>query len=128
MAVVGFTVAFGWLIFHYIPQSGGYGWIPFAVSLTISAVAGWRVSRTVPKGTPSTQGTSKRQPRGLSSPPLGIRGGAAHDFLHLAAGRKARARKLYTLNTRHFTAQRSGDCVSLSISYKFPIVQVPSYR
>lgn len=28
----------------------------------------------------------------------GIRGGAVHDVLHLIAARKARARKLYTLN------------------------------
>ncbi len=40
----------------------------------------------------------------------GIRGGAVHDFLHLASARKARARKLYTLNTRHFLAfHRPGD-------------------
>ena len=40
----------------------------------------------------------------------GIRGGAVHDFLHLAAARKARARRLYTLNTRHFLAfHRPGD-------------------
>ncbi len=40
----------------------------------------------------------------------GIRGGAVHDFLHLTAARKARARKLYTLNTRHFLAfHRPGD-------------------
>jgi predicted nucleic acid-binding protein len=40
----------------------------------------------------------------------GIRGGAVHDYLHLVAARKARARKLYTLNTRHFFAfHRHGD-------------------
>ena len=40
----------------------------------------------------------------------GIRGGAVHDFLHLLAARKARARKFYTLNTRHFLAfHRPGD-------------------
>ena len=37
----------------------------------------------------------------------GIRGGAVHDFLHLATARKARARKLYTLNIRHSSAASS---------------------
>jgi predicted nucleic acid-binding protein len=34
----------------------------------------------------------------------GVRGGAIYDFLHLAAARKCRATRLYTLNVRHFQA------------------------
>jgi predicted nucleic acid-binding protein len=40
----------------------------------------------------------------------GVRGGAIHDFLHLAAARKANATRLYSLNVRHFQAfHRPGD-------------------
>lgn len=40
----------------------------------------------------------------------GVRGGAIHDLLHLAAAKKARARRLYTLNMSHFLAfHRPGD-------------------
>jgi predicted nucleic acid-binding protein len=40
----------------------------------------------------------------------GIQGGALYDFLHLAAARKAKAERLYTLNGSHFQAfHRSGD-------------------
>lgn len=40
----------------------------------------------------------------------GVRGGAIHDYLHLAAARKVRADRLYTLNVRHFQAfHRAGD-------------------
>jgi len=40
----------------------------------------------------------------------GIRGGAIYDFLHLATARKAKASRLYTLNTSHFLAfHRKGD-------------------
>lgn len=40
----------------------------------------------------------------------GIRGGAIHDYLHLAAARKAKAETLYTLNLSHFRAfHRPGD-------------------
>ena len=40
----------------------------------------------------------------------GIRGGAIFDYLHLVAARKAGAKRLYTLNVRHFLAfYRTGD-------------------
>lgn len=40
----------------------------------------------------------------------GVQGGAIYDFLHLAAARKAKAEKLYTLNVSHFNAlHRPGD-------------------
>ncbi len=40
----------------------------------------------------------------------GVRGGAVFDYLHLAAARKARADKLYTLNLSNFMAfHRPGD-------------------
>jgi predicted nucleic acid-binding protein len=40
----------------------------------------------------------------------GVRGGAIHDYLHLAAARKAKAEILYTLNLGHFRAfHRPGD-------------------
>jgi predicted nucleic acid-binding protein len=40
----------------------------------------------------------------------GIRGGAIYDYLHLAAARKARAERLYTLNQSDFQAfHRPGD-------------------
>lgn len=40
----------------------------------------------------------------------GVRGGAIHDFLHLAAARKAKAARVHTLNVRHFQAfHRPGD-------------------
>jgi predicted nucleic acid-binding protein len=42
----------------------------------------------------------------------GIRGGAIHDFLHLAAARKIAAARIYTLNFSHFIAFfRAGDPV-----------------
>lgn len=40
----------------------------------------------------------------------GVRGGALFDFLHLAAARKAKAKTLFTLDTRGFAAlARAGD-------------------
>jgi predicted nucleic acid-binding protein len=40
----------------------------------------------------------------------GVRGGAIYDFLHLAAARKAKATKLFTLNVRDFRHfHRDGD-------------------
>jgi len=40
----------------------------------------------------------------------GVRGGAIYDFLHLAAARKAKAARLYTLDVSHFSAlHRTGD-------------------
>ena len=40
----------------------------------------------------------------------GITGGAIYDYLHMAAARKAKARRLCTLNVRHFQAfHRAGD-------------------
>ncbi len=40
----------------------------------------------------------------------GVRGGAIFDCLHLAAARKAKAARLYTLNVAHFRAfRRTGD-------------------
>lgn len=40
----------------------------------------------------------------------GVRGGAIYDYLHLAAARKARAPRLYTLNVADFRAlRRAGD-------------------
>ena len=40
----------------------------------------------------------------------GVRGGAIYDFLHLAAAKKAGAKRFYTLNTADFTAfHRAGD-------------------
>jgi len=40
----------------------------------------------------------------------GVRGGGIYDFLHLAAARKARAERIFTLDTRHFQAiSRPGD-------------------
>jgi predicted nucleic acid-binding protein len=40
----------------------------------------------------------------------GVRGGAIYDFLHLAAARKAKATKFYTLNERDFRSiHRPGD-------------------
>ncbi len=40
----------------------------------------------------------------------GVRGGAIYDFLHLVTARKARARKLFTLDIDDFTSfYRSGD-------------------
>ena len=42
--------------------------------------------------------------------PRGVRGGAIFDYLHLVAARKAKAKRLYTLNLSHFRAfQRPGD-------------------
>jgi len=40
----------------------------------------------------------------------GVRGGAIYDYLHLAAARKAKAAKLFTLNVRDFRSfHRHGD-------------------
>lgn len=40
----------------------------------------------------------------------GVRGGAIYDYLHLAAARKAKAAKLFTLNVRDFRSfHRPGD-------------------
>jgi predicted nucleic acid-binding protein len=39
-----------------------------------------------------------------SAGPAGARGGAIYDMLLLACARKAKARKIYTLNQRHFSA------------------------
>jgi predicted nucleic acid-binding protein len=40
----------------------------------------------------------------------GIRGGAIYDYLHLSAARKAKAKRFYTLNFRHFQSfHRLGD-------------------
>jgi predicted nucleic acid-binding protein len=40
----------------------------------------------------------------------GVRGGAIYDFLHLVAARKAKAKKLFTLNVRDFRHfHREGD-------------------
>ena len=40
----------------------------------------------------------------------GVRGGAIFDYLHLVAARKAKARRLYTLNVANFRSfHRSGD-------------------
>ena len=40
----------------------------------------------------------------------GVQGGAIYDFLHLAAARKAKAEKFFTLNLAHFLAlHRPGD-------------------
>ena len=40
----------------------------------------------------------------------GVRGGAIHDYLHLATARKVKAESLYTINVRHFRAfHRPGD-------------------
>ena len=42
--------------------------------------------------------------------PRGIRGGAIFDYLHLVAARKAKARRLYTLNAANFRSfHRPGD-------------------
>ena len=42
--------------------------------------------------------------------PRGVRGGAIFDYLHLVAARKAKAKRLYTLNLSNFRAfQRPGD-------------------
>ena len=44
------------------------------------------------------------------SQPRGVRGGAIFDYLHLVAARKARAKRLYTLNVANFRSfHRSGD-------------------
>lgn len=44
----------------------------------------------------------------------GVRGGAIYDYLHLAAARKARAERLYTLNVADFQSfHRTGDPVIL---------------
>lgn len=48
---------------------------------------------------------------------VGARGGAIYDLMHLTAARKASAKSLYTLNTRHFEAiARKGD----------PIIELPN--
>ena len=40
----------------------------------------------------------------------GVRGGAIFDYLHLVAARKAKARRLYTLNVSNFRSfHRPGD-------------------
>ena len=40
----------------------------------------------------------------------GVRGGAIYDYLHLVAARKAKARRILTLNVRHFQSfHRPGD-------------------
>ena len=52
MTSTGVTVAFGWLIFHYVPQSGGYDLAPFLVTVAMASVAPWRVSQLIPKGAP----------------------------------------------------------------------------
>jgi hypothetical protein len=40
----------------------------------------------------------------------GVRGGAVFDYLHLAAARKAKAARFYTLNVSHFRSfHRPGD-------------------
>ncbi|MCW5560191.1 MAG: PIN domain-containing protein [Verrucomicrobiae bacterium] len=42
--------------------------------------------------------------------PRGVRGGAVFDYLHLAAARKAKAERFYTLNVSNFRAfHRPGD-------------------
>jgi len=42
----------------------------------------------------------------------GVRGGAVFDYLHLVAARKAKARRIYTLNVSDFRAfHRAGDPV-----------------
>ena len=44
------------------------------------------------------------------SQPRGVRGGAIFDYLHLVAARKARAKRLYTLNVANFRSfHRPGD-------------------
>lgn len=40
----------------------------------------------------------------------GVQGGAIYDYLHLAAARKAKVKRLFTLNVSHFRAfHRAGD-------------------
>ena len=40
----------------------------------------------------------------------GVRGGGIYDYLHLVAARKAKARRMYTLNLSNFRAwHRTGD-------------------
>jgi hypothetical protein len=42
----------------------------------------------------------------------GVRGGGIYDYLHLVAARKAKARRIYTLNVSDFRAfYRAGDPV-----------------
>ncbi len=42
--------------------------------------------------------------------PRGVRGGAIYDYLHLVVARKARARRLYTLDVANFKSfHRAGD-------------------
>ena len=44
------------------------------------------------------------------SQPRGVRGGAIFDYLHLVAARKAKAKRLYTLNVANFRSfHRPGD-------------------
>src|ERR1700726_5017875 len=44
------------------------------------------------------------------APSRGVRGAAIYDYLHLVAARKAKARRIYTLNASNFhTFHRTGD-------------------
>jgi predicted nucleic acid-binding protein len=55
--------------------------------------------------------TAKEMTMGLKAAPArGVRGAAIYDYLHLVAARKAKARRLYTLDVANFRSfQRAGD-------------------
>lgn len=95
-----------------------------ALNETFSTLTGGRM---MPRVEPSTAATLIEQsvlpfvtPVALSTDELmkalnnaqsvGVRGGALYDYLHLVAARKTKARRVYTLNIRHFQAfHRQGD-------------------
>lgn len=97
---------------------------PHALAETFSALTGGRLSlrlspasaarlievNLLPRLSFSNLSATEMMHALRDSEARGVRGGAIHDYLHLAAARKTKATHLYTLNVRHFKAFfRPGD-------------------